>query len=768
MADFQLRPAQQQIVGFRQGKMGILAVPGSGKTWTLSYLAAELLAQKVLQRNQEILIVTLVNSAVDVFTQRIRAFLEARGLMPLDFRVRTLHGLANDIVRERPELVGLDEKFQIIDERESDRICRSAVDSWLKQNYSVIEPFLDQDSNITQNHLFQQQFPELLQEIALSFISQAKDRRITPEVLRQKIDQLPFKLPLLEMGWAIYHDYQRTLRYRGAVDFSDLIRLAYDALEWDIALLERLQYRWPYILEDEAQDSNWMQEQILRKLVGDHGNWVRVGDPNQAIYETFTTANPRYLHQFVREKDVIRRELPNSGRSTKSIMDLANELIRWTMQEHPVFEVRDALQAPPFITPLPPSGPQSNPNDDPSKIFLSKRKLTPDQETEMVVRSIKNWLKDHQDWTVAVLVPRAERGLQIVEKLKEEGIPFEDSLLKTTSSTRQTARMLGDILTFLGDPTSPKKLAKVYQTWRLAESSDLELDHPAEEEQQQQIEADMALILKCKNLEEYLYPSPNKDWLAAVFSTNNQLGDDSTEPVHKLTPYQRLVRFRQLVRRWQETILIPIDQLILTLAQDLFRQPADLALAHKLALILRQAQDAHPAWNLNELAHELTVISNNQRRFIGFSKNDSGFNPEDYKGIVVVATMHKAKGLEWDRVYLLSVNNYDFPSGAPYDKYQPEKWFIRDRLNLQAETLAQLEWLLEPNQQSFPSEGVPTQQARLDYVRERIRLLYVGITRAKKELIITWNSGRNNNQQPALALRALWDYWDRQYAQTTS
>lgn len=767
MVEFQLRPAQQQIIRFRQGKMGILAVPGSGKTWTLSYLAAELLAQKVLQRNQEILIVTLVNSAVDVFTQRIRAFLAARGLMPLDFRVRTLHGLANDIVHERPELVGLDEKFQIIDERESDRICRAVVDSWLKQNYAEIEAFLDEEKSPEQNHRFQEQFPEFIQEIAASFISLAKDRRITPEDLRHKLDQLPFRLPLLEMGWAMYHDYQRALHYRGAVDFSDLIRLAYDALEWDAALLERLQYRWPYILEDEAQDSNWMQEQILRKLVGDHGNWVRVGDPNQAIYETFTTADPRYLHQFVKEKNVIRRELPNSGRSTKSIMDLANELIRWTMQEHPIQEVRDALQAPPFITPLPPTDPQSNPPDDPTKVFLYKPKLTPDQETQKVVQSIKNWLKDHPDWTVAVLVPRAERGKEVVELLKKEGIPFEDSLLKTTASTRQTARMLGDILAFLGDPTSSKKLAKVYQTWRFAESTDQDLDQQAEEEQKQQIEADSALILQCRNLEEYLYPSSDKDWLASIFSPPHPLTEERDKPTLQLSPYQRLHRFRQLVRRWQETILIPIDQLILTLAQDLFHQPSDLALAHKLALILRQAQDAHPAWHLTELAQELSVISNNQRRFIGFSKNDSGFNPEDYKGIVVVSTMHKAKGLEWDRVYLLSVNNYDFPSGAPYDQYQPEKWFIRQQLNLQAETIAQLEWLLEPNLQSFPREGEPTQNARLDYVRERIRLLYVGITRAKKELVITWNSGRKN-QQPALALMALWNYWDKQHGQPGS
>ena len=63
-------------------------------------------------------------------------------------------------------------------------------------------------------------------------------------------------------------------------------------MESDPDYLERLRQRWPFILEDEAQDSSRLQEKILELLSGPHGNWVRVGDPNQAIYETFTTANP--------------------------------------------------------------------------------------------------------------------------------------------------------------------------------------------------------------------------------------------------------------------------------------------------------------------------------------------------------------------------------------------------------------------------------------------------------------------------------------------
>jgi DNA helicase-2/ATP-dependent DNA helicase PcrA len=220
--------------------------------------------------------------------------------------------------------------------------------------------------------------------------------------------------------------------------------------------------------------------------------------------------------------------------------------------------------------------------------------------------------------------------------------------------------------------------------------------------------------------------------------------------------------------------LLPIDQAILTLAQDLFVEPGDLALAHKLAVSLQQIAQQKPEWRLPELANELTVIARNERRFLGFSEEDSGFDPDKYKGQVVVATLHKAKGLEWDRVYLLSANSYDFPSGQPYDQYIAEKWFLRESrqvktggpLNLPAEALAQLAILAGQGDPAGYVEGEASRLARLDYVRERLRLLYVGITRARKELVITWNTGRPGQKQAdltqALPLVALQAYWERE------
>ena len=248
-----------------------------------------------MEDDQEVLVVTLVNSAVNNFAGRVARFVQERGLLPhVGYRVRTLHGLCHDIVRERPALVGLSDDFQIIDERAAQEILQEAANVWLRGHPQSLDDVLKDDIDAQKAEWLRRgRWADYVTNIASSFIKQAKDLQIMPADLRYRLDNFPEPLPMLEMGFAIYADYQRALAYRGAVDFDDLIRLALNALRLDPAFLGRLQQRWPYILEDEAQDSSRLQEEILKLLAGVDGNWVRVGDPNQAIYETFTTANPR-------------------------------------------------------------------------------------------------------------------------------------------------------------------------------------------------------------------------------------------------------------------------------------------------------------------------------------------------------------------------------------------------------------------------------------------------------------------------------------------
>ncbi|MCU0484479.1 MAG: ATP-dependent helicase [Anaerolineales bacterium] len=742
---FTLRPGQDFILNYTHGKMGISAVPGSGKTWTLARLAAELIRKGALEDDQEILIVTLVNSAVDNFYQRVSNFILERNLLPnIGYRVRTLHGLSHDIVRERPELAGLDNQFQILDEREADSILSDIVAAWLRGHPNHLDDYLKPDiDEYKQAQIRQRDLPHVLEGFGKSLIRYAKDRSWTAELLKGRIDQLPVALPLAEIGVQFYNDYQRALAYRGAVDFDDLIRLALFVLEQDDNLLQRLHHTWPFILEDEAQDSSLLQQEILAKLAGEDGNWVRVGDPNQAIFETFTTADPKWLRDYIQREDVWAESLPMSGRSSQSIITLANELVRWTMHEHPNSEAREALLAPPWIEPVPADDPAPNPQDDPSKVNLVLNKYTPPGEIHDVARSLARWLPEHPDQTVAVITALNEHASNLVDELKRKGIPYVDSLLKSTSSTRFSANLLGHILRYLSDPQSASKLSKVYLVWQRETAENPDTKTP--------IEQAAEILRKLRQVEDYIWPTPEVDWLASS-------GLEFSVP----DIYAQFLAFRPLVQRWQSSVLLPIDQIVLAISQDLLTQPAELALAHKFSVLLRQVQQAHPSWRLPEMAGELMTIANNERRFIGFSEDDTGFDPEQHKGKVVVATIHKAKGLEWDRVHLMSVNNYDFPSGQAQDQFISEKWYVRDQLNLEAEALAQLKHLMDPDPYQWYEEGSASREARQAYIRERLRLLYVGITRAKRELILTWNTGKyKTEQQPAVPLVTLSYFWQK-------
>lgn len=746
------RAAQARILEYSGGKLGVAAVPGSGKTHTLSALAARLIAQRRLQPGQEILIVTLVNSAVDNFSARVEAFARDLGLVPrLGYRVRTLHGLAHDIVRENPAMAGLDTQFSIVDEVAATAVLHDVARSWAQASAGTRDGYIKEELGEQARHqVLNNQWPDLIETVAASFIRAAKDRRASPFTLRQALDPMRLDLPLARMGTEIYGAYQNVLAQRGAVDFDDLIRLAADMLERSSELVERLRHRWPIILEDEAQDSSALQEWILSTLTGPQGNWIRVGDPNQAIFETFTTADPSLLLNFIRKNPNV--PMPHSGRCQPSVIRLANYLVEWTVSEHPIDAVRSALSRA-EIRPAPPGDPQPNPPDQPSAIEFVLRQLTPQQEIQATVASIQSWLPSHLDSTVAVLSATNDHAAKMVKALQERGIRCLE-LLRSTTPTRTVAGALSHVLSALADPGSSRKLSKAYRVWRR--------DWRGNPQQEWLIARVAGHLDRVKHVEELLALGHAGEALGRHPSGQNS---PASAPVvsaeEAATILSELQLFRRTLDRWHRATALPIAQLLLTLAQDIFTDSADLALAHKLALVMGQLASENRRWRLLELTPHLNLIARNQRKFIGFSNDDLGFQPDEHRGVVVVATMHKAKGLEWDRVHLLSVNDYDFPSSQERDTYMSEKWFIRDGLNLEAESLAQMKTALTWSGSTQYQEGAATKRARVEYARERLRLLYVGITRARRELIVSWNTGRRGTAGPALALFALQEWYER-------
>lgn len=758
------RPEQEVILRYRGGKMGIAAVPGSGKTFTLAHLAARLtlgLIQDLRPNDQrEVLVVTFANAAVNAIRAKIAKELErAEVISTFGYRVRTLHGLAHDLVRERPTLAGLAEDFKIADERAAQSIREEVVTNWLNSNgFGVFREYLDAALRASPAKLKwlerdADKLPSLAQSLAERFIRQAKDQRAAPQAIRAKLDALPESaLPLVRFGCEVYEQYRRALSYRGMVDFDDLVMLALHALEQDSDFLARQQARYVYILEDEAQDSSLLQEQLLRLLSAGR-NWVRVGDPNQAINTTFTTADPKHLRAFLEESGVQMHTLSVAGRSAEPIVTLANYLVEWTLTEHPNPDLRNTFLEQ-YIQLTPPDDAQGNPTPETAMIHIAYspgRHYTPDDELDMVARALQRWQETASGETAAALVPDNHHGFRLAEKLRQLGVRYEE-LLRSTSSTRETARRLELILRYLAkpiEPSSAKQLADLYSDvwWKthlgaqLGEEGNLWLTETCKR------------LADLRHVERFLFPEIG----ALLTETLNLPEDDALEPL-----YLDLEAFRETVQRWLYAAHLPIDQLVLTVGQDIFHTPPEIALGYKLAQLLRSFAAETPTARLSEFAAELRRISANERRFIGFETEEVGYTPKP--NVVTVATMHAAKGLEWDCVYLLSVNDYSFPSGLPDDRYLDEKYYIRDSLNLNAELHAQLNSLL--NHETYV-EGKATAQARLDYAAERLRLLYVGITRAKRKLIITWNTGRfymQRPQQPAQPLLALYSFWRQQRA----
>ena len=748
---FTPREEQKLVLSYTGGTMGISAVPGSGKTFTLSALAADLIEKLVKscgdqEPDQEILIVTFSNAAALNFSARIAAFLAERGLLPgIGYKVCTLHSMALDIIRGHTQQLGIAEDFTVLDEVGSDALLQRAVDLWLDADMRdtfdlVVDPNLRPE---TQDEKYREKWRQDVTDIVRNVISQAKDYHITPEELRDDLALTDdrFARPLLEMVCDIYGFYQTQLRNYPAMDFADLMFNAYRLLASDSGYLAYLQNRWPYILEDEAQDSSLIQEEVLRLLTARSGNWVRVGDPNQAINETFTTANPKYLRNFI-AKAQLSVPMETAGRSQRSVLAQANRLVNYVVSAHPNPACRDGL-APTYVRLTRPDDRQGNPPDDPSRIVYDPQLYSTRDEVDVVSRLAVKHAQEHPNETIAILTPSNDYGKEFVNRLEE--LPIEVvEVLKSTKKARASADVIAVVLDWLSLPLNRKHCLTLF---RMLYSEREKGEFYLTAEDQARVAAALEAL---EHPEEFFYPVSEESLKELIESWGF---DEFLQ--------QTLFRFRYFLKRWLDARFLPIDQLILLIGQDLFHTSEDLCCAGQIGILLSQIVRMNPELGLGSMAAEVRRIASNANLYAGLRGSDSQFDPNDYPGKIVVTTYHKAKGLEWDQVFLTSCNNYDFPDGseAQYANRRYKPRYVRDGLDLQAEILQALKAVsgVEPGLRYRRGDG--SREAWLDGVKERLRLLYVGITRAKKGLYVSFNSGRFGKTTEAnvvMKLRATW------------
>jgi DNA helicase II / ATP-dependent DNA helicase PcrA len=734
-----LRAEQSQIAAYQSGRLAVSAVPGSGKTHTLAALVVSLLQRGLVAADAEILVVTFTNSAVDNIKARIRRMLADAGLADGGYRVYTLHGLASAIIRERPDLAGTVSDFRVDDELSGRSAMPEAARMFINQNTAAWQSFLPPDLSQQRRVTVEDQWREATITLGYEVTKLAKNLRLTAHELRERLARAdavaPGRMsPFLTIGAEIYRYYEQILSQGGRLDFDDLIWGAIRALENDEAYRQRLGVRHPFILEDEAQDSTPLQEVILRMLSRDHGNWVRVGDPNQAIMTTFTASDVKFFRAFRHEPGVVALPLSVSGRSARKIIDLANQIADWCVARHPEPEIRaHAMTAEVAINPTPPDDPQQNPPDGAAKIHVEVSDDDQAQAARIAANAVR-FILANVERTCAILTPTNAIGRSVIDELevwqrKYPDRPLFQDQLRNAQPVRDVARLLAAAVKFCAQPTNMAVLADLRDA--LASVGAL-----ARHDR-------LRTLLRSAQPERLLFPTPEAE---PPIPENVEVSAEERLEIDAIA-----VR----AAKWLRASTLPIDQLILTIAQDALTEDNDLAIAHSLALSLRRYLANNPALQMIDLARQLDEIASNRQKYLSNSLIEGGFEPKP--GQITVTTAHKSKGLEWDRVYMLCVDEHDYPHDAEAD-FRGELWFLGGR-NPAIEARMQLQSIMDSADGAPDALPVLLRRARIDFIAERMRLLYVGVTRARAELMLSYCKMRYKREaRLALAIRDVMRY----------
>lgn len=736
-----LRKGQKELVEqYRGGYCAIPAIPGGGKTYSLTQWAVEMIS-KGLHRPGKILIVTYMNSAVNNFKQRIASELQKRDILGTkDYFVSTIHGLCLQIIKEKPDLVITNEEFDVIDGVEKIHLISNAIDEWKRHNEREFRLYLDID-NISAGKAQEiyKNWHDRLCNIMLSAIGDFKVRGITSGDAKKLCKNI-HKDSILNWACQIYEIYDRQLKIRGYLDFDDMLYNARKMLLEDEHLLEKYQRTYSFVCEDEAQDSNYIQSEILKMIA--NGNLLRVGDSNQAICASFSNSDFTLFKSFCEDPSTTVYRITQSSRNTKEIIDLANYFVRYVRESHPVLECRESL-LPQYIEPVDEKDDMPNPKIDEYGIKAAVFDSWVD-EARAVVNRASYMLKKHPDKTIAILVPSSWRMRVVLNMLDDEKIPYEH-LENTSNEKNKTVRKLGRVIDFIALPESGEKLFYMLDECFLPDSYEEENGEVENKEEEKTNDQKKLLKSFLKNypVEKLLYPVAGEIEISEI-----------PEELLKSDIWSDFTKNMETMREFLEFPNAIVEKLILFISEKLKFEREERAIAQKVAGDVRYLMNQDIHWKLSDLALELLSPKNRFNFFSGVVWELKGYEPTP--GQITLATYHKSKGLEWDIVFLTSINSWEFPVTLE-DKFVGEHWFLKEKFkNPQAILKSEMEKVL--------NEGDGKEQvlkSKLEAISERARLLYVGITRAKKYLFLTshqYNVGKKNEALPSKYILELKKY----------
>ncbi len=289
-----LNPMQRKAAEQLDGPVLILAGAGSGKTRTLTYRVANLMAHGV--RAYNILALTFTNKAAREMRTRIENLV---GASAEEAWIGTFHSVCCRILRRDIDKLGYERSFSIYDDDDQQRVIKGIL-----RELDIDEKFLPPKS------------------VSIC-ISDAKNRLLSPDEWLQKSGR--------DYRAQKTHDvmtrYEERLRAANALDFDDLLVKTLQLFVDHPPVLEYYQRRFEYVHVDEYQDTNFAQYQLVRLLTQDSRNLCVVGDDDQSIYG-WRGADIRNILDFEKDfPDATVIKLEQNYRSTANILDAANQII---------------------------------------------------------------------------------------------------------------------------------------------------------------------------------------------------------------------------------------------------------------------------------------------------------------------------------------------------------------------------------------------------------------------------------------------------------
>ena len=286
-----LNDKQREAASQIDGSILILAGAGSGKTRTITYRIAHMI-ENVGISPYSILAVTFTNKAAKEMRERVE---ELVGDIAKACTISTFHSFGMRLLRMYGKEVGYNSNFTIYDTDDQKRIVKAILKG---QNLSI------NGVKLTERDL-------------VSMISKIKEQIKTLDeysVMNKQIVE-------------VYDKYNRALLESNAMDFSDILLNTYKLLQKS-EILEKVQNKYKYIMIDEYQDTNNLQYKIIDLIARKSSNLCVVGDENQSIYG-FRGANILNILNFENNYNNAKIiKLEENYRSTTTILDAANELIK--------------------------------------------------------------------------------------------------------------------------------------------------------------------------------------------------------------------------------------------------------------------------------------------------------------------------------------------------------------------------------------------------------------------------------------------------------